>query len=544
MRKLLIANRGEIAIRIGRAAAELGIETLAVAPADDESCLHVRRADGFERLEGRGAAAYLDAAQIVAVAEREGCQAIHPGYGFLSENAAFAEACENAGITFVGPTPAQLGLLGDKLAARGLATELGVPVLPGSKEPARPAAARSMLEEQGEGARLVVKAVGGGGGRGLRVVERASEVDAAFERCATEARAWFGSSDLYLELFVARARHLEVQIVGDGTGAVVDLGERECTLQRQNQKVVEQAPSSGLDPQLRASILDAARRMAASLDYRSLGTFEFLLDRDSGRVYFIEANPRLQVEHPVTEWVTGVDLVQTQLRLASGETLDSLGLADGRALEGSAIELRINTETMTREGGALPRGGTLTAFSGPGGPGVRVDTHAYAGYATSPEYDSLLAKVIVHSAGDHAAAAGKARRALDELRIEGVETNAAFLRELLGDDAVIANDVDTRYIARNAARLLDALGPPEAAGATELAGVRVDAGDPLAVLEHGTARPVEGVAPAPGEAATPGAVLAPIQGTIVSVEVAPGDPVAVGSPLLVMEAMKMEHVVA
>ncbi|MDJ0849189.1 MAG: carboxyl transferase domain-containing protein [Myxococcota bacterium] len=542
MRKLLIANRGEIAIRIGRAAAELGIETLAVASADDETCLHVRQADAFARLDGRGVAAYLDVAQILAVAERHGCDAVHPGYGFLSESAAFAEACESAGIAFVGPTPPQLTLLGDKLAARGLATDLGVPVLPGSIEPASPARAYEMLEEH-RGKRVVVKAVGGGGGRGMQVIEDASEVDAAFARCEKEARAWFGSSALYLELFLGNARHLEVQIVGDGSGAVVDLGERECTLQRQNQKVVEQAPSWGLDPEVRGSILDAARRMASSLDYRSLGTFEFLLDRDSGRVHFIEANPRLQVEHPVTEWVTGVDLVQTQLRIASGQSLASLGLAKSPACRGHAIELRINAETMTDQGSALPAGGTITGFSSPTGPGVRVDTHAYAGYATSPDYDSLLAKVIVHSAGDHAAAVRKARRALGELGVDGVKTNAPFLHALLGDDDVVANDVDTGYIARHAARLNASL--PEsrvAQSSRDLAGVRVDASDPLAVLEHGATHPAS--RPGPPEPATPGGVHAPIQGTIVSIDVAPGDRVAAGTPLLVMEAMKMEHVIA
>ncbi len=543
MRKLLIANRAEIAIRVVRAAAELGIETLAVAPADDEACLHVKRADAVARLDGVGAAAYLDIAQLVAIAQREGCDAIHPGYGFLSESAAFAEACASAGIEFVGPTAHQLGLLGSKLAARKLAIECDVPIIPGTNEPTSPAQAKEMFEEHGEGIRLMVKAVGGGGGRGMRRIDRAADVDLAFERCAKEAQAFFGSSELYLELVVGKARHLEVQIIGDGTGTVVDLGERECTLQRQNQKIIEQAPSWGLDPDVRTTLLDAARRMAAAVDYRSLGTFEFLLDRDSGEVSFLEANPRLQVEHTVTEMVAGVDLVQAQLHIACGATLADLELSQSPAARGHAIQMRVNTETLTDKGTALPAGGTIARFSSPTGPGVRVDTHAYAGYKTSPNYDSLLAKVIVHTLGDHAAAAAKARRALSELEIEGVKTNAPFLNAVLGDEAVIANDVSTQYIANHAARLNEALAAAEVAAApSDLAGVQVDAGDPLAVLKHGGARRAEPGAPAGAD--VDGAILAPIQGTIVNLDVAVGDRVAAGAQILVMEAMKMEHVIS
>jgi acetyl/propionyl-CoA carboxylase alpha subunit len=542
IRKLLIANRAEIAIRVARAAAELGIETVAVAPSDDAGCLHARRADAFAPLDGRGVAAYLDTEQIIAVAQREGCDAIHPGYGFLSENALFAEACGGAGLVFIGPTPSQLRLLGDKLAARKRAVELAIPVLPGTTEPTRPTQAKAMLDALGPGARVMVKAVAGGGGRGMRVVDAASNVEAVFERCGQEAQAWFGSPDLYVERWVESARHLEVQIVGDGSGAVVDLGERECTLQRQHQKVVEQAPSWGLDSDMRASIVDAARRLAAAVEYRSLGTFEFLLDRDSGEASFIEANPRLQVEHTVTEAVTGVDLVQTQLRIARGEGLEALGLAQRRAPRGVAIQLRINTETLDDEGVARPAGGTLTRFTPPTGPGVRVDTHAVAGWATNPSFDSLLAKIVVHAAGDHAAAVAKARRALDELEVEGVETNAPFLAALLREEAVVANDVDTKYLERHAARLNAALARRAGTGAAELAGVRVDAGDPLAVLKHGVARP-EGAA-RPDEPTLAGALRAPLQGTVVSIGVGPGDAVAAGAPVLVMEAMKMEHVIA
>ncbi len=548
MQKLLVANRAEIAIRICRAAAELGIETLAIAPDDDAACLHTRRADGWYRLEGQGAAAYLDIEQVVALAQREGCDAVHPGYGFLSENADFARSCEAAGITFVGPTPEQLALLGDKLAARALAKECGVAILPGTTEAATPAQAKALFDEEEEGFQLVVKAVAGGGGRGMRVVDSASEVDAAFERCAKEAEAFFGSPDLYLERFVADARHLEVQIFGDGKGGIVDLGERECTLQRQNQKVVEQAPSFGLDPAVREEVIAAARRMAGQVAYRSLGTFEFLLDRSQGTATFMEANPRLQVEHTVTEMVTGVDLVQSQLHLAQGAGLDELGLAEAPVARGHAIQLRINTEKMSNKGTALPSGGTLTGFAAPTGPGVRLDSHAYAGFSTSPLYDSLLAKLIVHTPGDHAAAVRKARAALREFETPGVTTNAPFLGELLADEAVERNDVSTGYIAANAKRLNAQLKEAQereasaSSAGTAIAGVQVDASDPLAVLKHGT-DDLAGSSGADASDDIEGAVPAPIQGTIVSIAVSAGDAVAAGAPVLVMEAMKMEHVI-
>ena len=542
MRKLLIANRAEIAIRVARAAAEMGIESVMVAPADDESCLHTRRGDAFVHLEGQGAAAYLDAAQLVAIAERESCDAVHPGYGFLSESSAFASTCAAAGLVFVGPTAEQLQLLGDKLAARKLALDQGVPILHGTTSAATPTEAKAMLADLPPGAELMVKAVAGGGGRGMRTIDASSDIDQAFERCAKEAKAFFGSPDLYLETRVASARHLEVQILGDGTGAVVDLGERECTLQRQNQKVVEQAPSWGLDANVRVQLLDAARRMAASVSYKSLGTFEFLLDEQTGVLSFIEANPRLQVEHTITECVTGVDLVQAQLRIADGATLADLRLGKSPEIVGHAIQLRINTEKMTDKGTALPAGGTLTEFTTPTGPGVRIDTHAYAGYKTSPNYDSLLAKVIVYSKGDYPTVAAKACRALDEFRIEGVKTNAQFLSALFRDEAVRENRITTQYICEHAARLNACIVAADASGeGAKLAGAKVDTADPLAVLKHGIAAPAAGAQPQ--ETPTEGAVSAPIQGTIVSIQVAPGDTVAAGSPVLVMEAMKMEHVI-
>ncbi len=394
LQKLLVANRGEIACRVLRAAAELGIETVAVAPADDHGSLHLAKADHAVELSGRGANAYLDIDQIIRVAVEQGCDSVHPGYGFLSENADFAAACEAAGLCFVGPDPATLSLFGDKASARALATEVGVPVLAGSEVLATVDAARAFVAEHGP---VMLKAVAGGGGRGMRPVFSADEVDAAYERCQSEAAASFGRADVYAEQLVADARHIEVQVIGDGHGTVTHLWERECSLQRQNQKIVELAPAPGLDPEVRAGLLEAAVRLAQRVNYRSLGTFEFLVDRATGDFFFIEANARLQVEHTVTEEITGVDLVQAQLMLAGGTRLAALGLADTPPAVGQAVQLRINTETMNADGTARPAGGTLIRFDIPSGLGVRTDTYGYAGYTTSPAYDSLLAKVILHT---------------------------------------------------------------------------------------------------------------------------------------------------
>jgi pyruvate carboxylase len=321
---LLVANRGEVAIRIFRAAAELGLRTVAVHSADDATCLHTRKADEARVLPGRGVDAYLDIDAIVAIARDAGCDAIHPGYGFLAESAAFARCCAEAGIAFVGPRPELLELLGDKARARGVATSCGVPVLPGTAGPATLVEARAFLAVMPRGGAIVLKAVAGGGGRGLRVVDDAAALDDAYARCRSEAQAAFGDGALYAERFLARARHVEVQIAADREGRVAQLWERECSLQRRHQKLVEIAPSAGLASVLRARLVAAARRIAEHVRYESLGTFEFLIDLDTvtpsgdAEFFFIEANPRLQVEHTVTEAVTGIDLVQTQLRLAAG----------------------------------------------------------------------------------------------------------------------------------------------------------------------------------------------------------------------------------
>jgi acetyl/propionyl-CoA carboxylase alpha subunit/acetyl-CoA carboxylase carboxyltransferase component len=553
--RILIANRGEIAIRVARAAAGLGLRTVAVYSEDDARSLHTLRADEARPLRGSGAAAYLDIEQLVAAAREAGCDAIHPGYGFLAENAAFARACAGSGIRFVGPGPEVLEQFGDKARARALAERLGVPVLPGTSGPVSLHGAREFQRAHGA---VMIKANAGGGGRGMRAVHGADELDAAYERCRSEALGAFGNGELYLEALLPRARHVEVQIVGDGTGHVVHLWERECTLQRRNQKLVEIAPSPWLAKDLRARLLDAAVRLGQAAKFDGLGTVEFLVDAEpSGadtRFAFIEANARLQVEHTVTEEVTGIDLVQTQLRLAAGRTLEELGLVQASATEprGFALQARINAETMSADGNALPSGGTLTAFEPPSGRGLRVDACGYAGYTTNPRFDSLLAKLVAHaSSRDFADVLATALRALGEFRIEGVPTNLPFLQSLLG-----AGRVYTRFVEDHAAELVAgerdterrrffATAPAPAAGPA-LAGARVDARDPLAVLEYGKAAGAAAEVLAESEAVPDGlvAVRAPLQGTIVSVDVRDGEAVAAGQPLLVMEAMKMEHVIA
>lgn len=326
---LLIANRGEIAIRLARAAAELDIRTVAIYAEDDSESLHVRKADQAVALRGRGASAYLDAEQIIAIAREHGCDAIHPGYGFLSENADFARRCHSAGIVFIGPDAAVLDTFGDKASARRLASQCGVPLGQGTNEATSLEQARQFLQDQGPGGAVMLKALAGGGGRGMRAVYSLDELDEAYARCTSEAKAAFGTGELYVERLIRNARHIEVQIVGDGTN-VSHVGERECTLQRRNQKLLEVAPSPSLAPVQRDQLLEAALTLAKAVGYRGLGTFEFLLDEDAGDFVFMEANPRIQVEHTVTEAVTGLDLAQIQIRLAAGATLSDLQLTQSQ----------------------------------------------------------------------------------------------------------------------------------------------------------------------------------------------------------------------
>jgi acetyl/propionyl-CoA carboxylase alpha subunit/acetyl-CoA carboxylase carboxyltransferase component len=530
-KKLLIANRGEIAIRIARAASELGIATAAVYSTDDATSLHLRKADEAHPLGRAGAAAYLDIERIVAVAVEAGCDAIHPGYGFLSENANLARRSAERGITFIGPTPEALQLFGDKIAARRLATKIGVPVIEGTLGPTSLDEALAFFETLGGGA-MMIKAVSGGGGRGMRSVRQSGDIAEAYARCRSEAKAAFGDDAVYVERLVEDARHIEVQIVGDRSGAVTQLGERECTIQRRNQKLIEIAPSPSLTPELRGRILDAALKLARAARYNNLGTFEFLVDAsDSGEgafFAFIEANPRLQVEHTVTEQVMGIDLVAAQLRIAAGQPLASLGLARASTPNGYAIQLRVNMEAMDGKGEARPASGTLAVFDMPSGPGVRVDSFGYTGYRTSTAFDSLLAKLIVHSASpDFAAAVAKAYRVACETRIEGVATNIPFLQALLQHKAFVGNRVNTRFVEDHIAELV------ASAAAVHPHLFFEGAASAVADVSHvGPAAPI-------GSAA----VTAPLQGTIVAIAVGAGDLVRPGQQIAVIEAMKMEHLI-
>jgi len=573
---LLIANRGEIAIRIARAAAGLGLRTVMVNTPDDAASKHTRAGDEAVSLPGRGVAGYLDIEAVVAAAVEAGCDAVHPGYGFLAENPALAEACVAAGLTFVGPPAEALALFGDKGRARAMAAEAGVPVLAGFDEAIEIEAARDFLDLLGPGGAVMVKAMAGGGGRGTRAVHSPEELEEAWDRCRSEALGAFGNGDLYVEQLVVNARHLEVQVVADHTGTVTHLGERECSAQRRHQKVIEVAPAIDLDPTVRLALHDHAIRLAAHAGYASLGTFEFLLDADrstdASALAFIEANARLQVEHTVTEQVTGVDLVQTQLLLAGGATLAEVGLdpdpADAVPPRGCAIQARVNMETMSPDGTVKPAGGVLAAYEPPGGPGVRVDGYGYSGYQSNPAFDSLLAKVIVHDPAPNpelalTGAIGRAVRALAEFRIDGVATNRGFLGRLLERQEFASGALTTRFIDEHAPELVpstdetaEANGAPSAASGAPSgwAGAKVDTIDPLALFDHNAATRAAAAEESASAEIGAGAEApvgpegtigfpTPIQGTIVAVQVAVGDTVQPGSKLVVVEAMKMEHVI-
>jgi acetyl/propionyl-CoA carboxylase alpha subunit/acetyl-CoA carboxylase carboxyltransferase component len=502
--RLLVANRGEIAIRIIRSAGDLGIETVAIAPADDASTRHMSAATSSLVIDGGGPGAYLDIDAVVAAAVTAGCDAVHPGYGFLAENADFAEACGAAGLVFIGPTPHTLRTLGDKRRALDLARSLGVPVAESSDLLDDADAVSEFVERVGP---VMLKAAAGGGGRGMRIVRTPDDSGTAFDRCRSEAMSAFGDGALYAERLIERARHIEVQIIGDGAGRVSHLWDRDCSLQRQRQKVVEFAPADSVATDRRERIIGDAVALAEAADHRSLATFEFLVtDTDH---LFIEANPRIQVEHTVTEEITGVDLVRAQLEIGAGATLDQLGLADPPMVSGVAVQLRVNAERLEADGSARPVTGTTTRIEFPGGAGVRTDSHATAGHDVSPRYDSLLAKLIV-AGPDRPTLFRRAERAIGELVIEGVATNQGVLSRLLDLEAVRNLELHTTLIDEFIVDLAD---PPS----------------------EEISRPAEGSGPS---------IAAPLLGTVVSIAVAPGDVVHAGDELLVMEAMKMEHVIA
>ncbi|UCC47780.1 MAG: acetyl-CoA carboxylase biotin carboxylase subunit [Gemmatimonadota bacterium] len=437
--RVLIANRGEIALRIIRACRELGIRTTVVHSEADRDSLHVRFADDDVCIGPPPARdSYLNIPRIIAAAEIAGADAIHPGYGFLAENAEFAQICERSDIVFVGPTAEQIGRMGDKVAARRTMVEADVPVIPGTEEAITdPRFARKAAEEIGFP--VMIKAKAGGGGKGMRVVRSAEELEPLFATARAEAEAAFGDGSLYIEKLLERARHVEFQVLGDRHGRAVHLGERDCSIQRRHQKLIEESPSPALTPELRAEMGAAAVRGVSAIGYVGAGTVEFLLDRD-GRFFFLEMNTRIQVEHPVTEEVTGYDLVKEQIKVAAGE---HLSVPDDVELRGHAIECRINAEDPDND--FKPSPGTITTFHPPGGPGVRVDTHVYTGYAVPPYYDSLIAKLIVRgSTRDEAIA--RARLALEMFVIEGIHTTIPFLHGVLDHPDFRSGDFDTRFL--------------------------------------------------------------------------------------------------
>jgi acetyl/propionyl-CoA carboxylase alpha subunit len=528
-KKILIANRGEIAVRLIRAAHDMDIECVAIFAEDDAQALHVKLAQRSVGLQASGPGAYLNMARVIAIAKSENCDAIHPGYGFLSERAEFAEASAQAGLVFIGPQPQHLKLFGDKSRARQWARDCNVPVMPGLNEAVSLHQVQAFFDLQ-KGAGVMIKAIGGGGGRGMRAVFHASDLPEAYARCVSEVRA-FGVEGVYVERLMARARHIEIQVLGDGTD-VMSLGDRECTLQRRFQKLIEIAPSPSITPAIRAQITKAALQMASYCKYSSLGTFEFLVDTQATDLswVFIEANPRLQVEHTVTEEVTGLDLVQLQIQMAAGMHLKDAGLNPQHPplQKGHAIQLRICTETLNADGQTHPASGTLTRFDMPSGPGIRVDTHGFTGASPSPHYDTLLAKLIVSSKwASFEQVTRKTIRALTECHWRGVKTNADILQALLEMPEFVDQTVHTRFIEEKLNTLI----------------LRARA---LAAEKSPGINTVESQQPSPTRLtlkANQAALASPMAAKLIQIEVKLGDLVPQGAQVAVIEAMKMEHVV-
>ncbi len=442
LRKVLIANRGEIALRVICACKELGIRTVAIYSEADRNSLHVRFADEAICIgPPRSAESYLNVPAVISAAEIADVDAIHPGYGLLSENANFAEVCRASNIKFIGPPPEVTRLMGEKEKARMAMKKAKVPILPGSE---------GVIASEGEaiewartvGFPVILKASAGGGGRGMRVIRSEAELPALFQAASTEAANAFGNGDLYMEKFIERPRHIEFQVLADEHGNVVSLGERECSIQRRHQKLIEEAPSLQVTDKMRAEIAKTLKRSLEHVGYQNAGTVEFLMDED-GQLHFIEMNTRIQVEHPVTEMVTGIDLVKAQLRIASGERLTEI-LPNPQSIRGHAIECRVNAEHPEK---FTPSAGKITAFNVPGGNGVRVDTAQYAEGVVPPYYDSLIAKLIVHGR-DRAEAMARMSRALEQFVVEGIHTTIPLHRKIFADEEFRAGEFDTKFMER------------------------------------------------------------------------------------------------
>ena len=439
-RKILIANRGEIALRIIRACREMGIRTVAVYSKSDRDSLHVRYADEDICIGPEASSdSYLRIPSIISAAEITDADAIHPGYGFLAENAHFAEVCQSCHITFIGPSPRILRLMGDKSKAKKIMRKAGVPVVPGSEEPVKDKD-EAMAAAEKIGYPVIVKASGGGGGRGMRIAHTSVRLVNALMMAQTEAEAAFANPEVYLEKYIEQPRHVEFQILGDKHKHLVQLGERDCTIQRRYQKLIEESPSPALDEKLRKKMGEVAIKGARSMGYTNAGTIEFLLDKDNN-FYFMEMNTRLQVEHPVTEMVTGIDIVKEQIRIAAGEKLGFK--QEAIKFKGAAIECRINAEDPDRD--FMPSPGTITAFNLPGGPGVRIDTHVYQGFSISPYYDSMVAKLIVH-APTRKECIARMQHALDEFVIEGVKTTIPFHKHVFQSEEFTRGRIYTDFV--------------------------------------------------------------------------------------------------
>jgi acetyl-CoA/propionyl-CoA carboxylase, biotin carboxylase, biotin carboxyl carrier protein len=545
--KLLIANRGEIAVRVIRACRDLGIRSVAVYSELDADALHVELADEAYNIgPGPASASYLDIASILEAARRSGSQAVHPGYGFLAENAEFARAVADSDMAWVGPDASVIASMGDKTSARRAAADAGVEGVPGTPGPVTKA---SEVEDfcNKHGLPVAIKAAAGGGGKGFRVVRSAREITEALAGAAREAQAYFSSADVYLERYLERPRHIEVQVLGDASGAILSFPERDCSLQRRHQKLLEESPSPALEEDVRQAIMEAAAKVSKQVGYRNAGTCEFLLDRDGKSFYFLEMNTRLQVEHPVTELVCGVDLVTAQILVAAGEPL-GFG-QDDIALSGHAIECRINAEDPALN--FMPAPGVISSYREPGGPGIRVDSGARAGATVPGAYDPLIAKLIAHGP-TRLQAIARLARAANEFHISGIKTTLEWHRRALADERFLGGVYDTATVEHDmemgGRSLVDSSGgEPYHDAAVRRFGIEID-GKRFAVVarERSSGGRRLSKPPRPQTGGHIGAhasdvLMAPMQGTIIKLLVTAGDEVKAGEAVCVLEAMKMEN---
>ena len=557
MKKILIANRGEIAIRIARTCNDLGIRTVGIYSEDDSKSLHLSKVDEAYKIDGKGAAAYLNIKEIIAVAKEAKVDAIHPGYGFLSENVKLASSAKRSNIKFIGPNEKALNVFGDKTSAKALASDLSVPITLGTSAKTSLKQAENFFKGLKKNSSILIKAISGGGGRGMRIVSNLENLKEAFERASSEAKASFDSPDLYVEEYLKDYRHIEFQILGDGTGNDIHLHERECSIQRRHQKLIEIAPSPSLNQDLKNKMIEASLAFGTKVKYEGLATIEFLVNIEKGDFRFIECNPRIQVEHTVTESITSLDLVKLQIQIASGKTLKQLKLDQDLIKEpkGFAIQSRINMETIGEDGNANPAGGIFESFDLPSGPGVRADSYGYSGYETNPLFDSLIAKVITYSSEDNFKQACKRNyRSLCEFKIKGVPTNIEILKNVLINKEFLNNRVHTNFFENNLKDLLSSHNHSDLSDITrsisqkEIKRGKIEDLDPLAVLDHGKSGGVfvdqsENILELEKRALQEGyeSIDAPMQGMIVKFEVGVGDKIWKGKTLGIMEAMKMEH---